>query len=214
MSIKKEKIRIYILLSYKRDCQMLYTLWGVTMGAIVSKLVMGNSIPFDLSSWYTWTTPWSSGCCWKASDQLWIRVRTFSCKSAGGSFFGPLYQKHTKVNLKSKKQQTFPCHIPINLTISWMKSLVQTSTWNRRPQFFTHVSKTYASRKRNCLSANHLNKNAWLMTHSECVHDDCVVFSSIELKALFDCPGSIFWAILQLVDEVAYFHVERPILAG
>lgn len=60
------------------------------MGAIASKSVAGNSIPFARRSWYTWTTPDNSGWRLNASAHDWIKLNTFSWTAVGGSFLGPI----------------------------------------------------------------------------------------------------------------------------
>jgi len=86
---------------------------------MASRSVGGNSMPLFFSSMYICVTPLRSGWFLKASAQICIRLSTFSCITAGGSFLGP-----------------------INFTRSLIKSFWATRTWNALPQFFTQVSST------------------------------------------------------------------------
>lgn len=76
-------------------------------------------MPLFFSSMYICVTPLRSGWFLNASAQICMRLSTFSCIAAGGSFLGP-----------------------ISLTRSLIKSFWATRTWKALPQFFTHVSST------------------------------------------------------------------------
>lgn len=118
------------------------------MGTELSGSMFGNSMPLFLSSWYTSTTPFKSGCDANVSAQIWIKLKTFSCTAVGGSYFGP-----------------------ISFTSSWMNSLLATKTWKFRPQFFTHVSNTVSvSLRRNAIrfSSSCFSRHFRLLTKLRC----------------------------------------------
>ena len=52
------------------------------------------------------------------------------------------------------------------------------------------------------------------MLYYQSVHDNCVIFSCIQLKTFLNCPDSISWAIILFIDQVTNFNVECPVLIG
>lgn len=117
----------------------------------------------------------------------WIRLRTFSWTAWGGSYLGP-----------------------ITLIRSDRKSLFASCMWNLLPQFFTQVSKHWNIQIMNILKilfSMHLispnikeikcvdqydNYNWYDSTHSQCVHDSCVIFAHVLCQSLPYCSGCIF----------------------
>ena len=109
---------------YQTEDLLLYHLWWVILWSY--DLELQEILP--VSNWGPSPVPPVVGHTlvlwpWTPGNLTCIKLRTFSCTTCGGSYFGPM-----------------------TLIISPKKSLLATCTWNRRPQFLTQDSRHWNSK--------------------------------------------------------------------